>query len=141
MGPLARAPSKVDSRRHILPCCPTEPLLPHFLPEPGFAAQVTGCFLSYLSSLTLRPDQSQETGAPSSPHSPICISFACIPSPASGPLPHRPLGKEKCDVLVTQLCLTLCDLKDCSPPSSSVHEILQARILEWVAMPFSRGSS
>ena len=35
----------------------------------------------------------------------------------------------------------LCDLKDCSPPGSSVHGILQARILEWVAMPPSRGSS
>ena len=40
-----------------------------------------------------------------------------------------------------QLCLTLCDPLDCSPPGSSVHGILQARILEWVAMPSSRGSS
>ena len=40
-----------------------------------------------------------------------------------------------------QLCLTLCDAMDCSPPVSSVHGILQARILEWVAMPFSSGSS
>ena len=40
-----------------------------------------------------------------------------------------------------QSCPTLCDLKDCSPPGCSVHEILQARILEWVAMPSSRGSS
>ena len=40
-----------------------------------------------------------------------------------------------------QLCLTLCDLMDCSPPAFSVHGILQARILEWVAIPFSRGSS
>ena len=40
-----------------------------------------------------------------------------------------------------QLCLTLCDPMDHSPPSSSVHGILQARILEWVAVPFSRGSS
>ena len=39
------------------------------------------------------------------------------------------------------LCLTLCDPMDCSPPGSSVQEILQARILEWVAMPSSRGSS
>ena len=39
------------------------------------------------------------------------------------------------------LCLTLCDPMDHSPPGSSVHGILQARILEWVAMPFSRGSS
>ena len=42
---------------------------------------------------------------------------------------------------VTELCLTLCDPMDCSPPGSSVHGILQARILEWVAIPFSRGSS
>ena len=42
---------------------------------------------------------------------------------------------------VTQLCLTLCDPMDCSPQGSSVHGILQARILEWVAMPSSRGSS
>ena len=39
--------------------------------------------------------------------------------------------------LVTQSCQILCDPMDCSPPSSSVHEILQARILEWVAIPFS----
>ena len=40
-----------------------------------------------------------------------------------------------------QLCLTLCDPMDCSLPVSSVHGILQARILEWGAMPCSRGSS
>ena len=44
-------------------------------------------------------------------------------------------------VLVAQLCLTLCNPMDCSPPDSSVHGILQARILEWVAIPFSRASS
>ena len=44
-------------------------------------------------------------------------------------------------VLVAQSCLTLCDPMDCSPPDFSVHGILQARILEWVAIPFSRGSS
>ena len=43
--------------------------------------------------------------------------------------------------LVTQLCPTLYDPMDCSPPGSSVHGILQARILEWVAIPLSRGSS
>ena len=43
-------------------------------------------------------------------------------------------------MLVIQSCLTLCNPKDCSPPGSSVHGILQARILEWVAMPFSRES-
>ena len=37
-----------------------------------------------------------------------------------------------------QSCLTLCDPMDCSQPGSSVHGISQARILEWVAIPFSR---
>ena len=40
--------------------------------------------------------------------------------------------------LVAQLCLTLCDPMDCSPSASSVHGILQARILEWVTVPSSR---
>ena len=43
-------------------------------------------------------------------------------------------------VLVTQSCLTLCDRMDCNQQGSSVHGILQARILEWVAISFS-GSS
>ena len=42
------------------------------------------------------------------------------------------------DVLVAQLCLTLCHPMDYSRPGSSVHGILQARILEWVAISFSR---
>ena len=42
---------------------------------------------------------------------------------------------------VAQSCLTLCDSVDCGPPGSSAHGILQARILVWVAMSFSRGSS
>ena len=50
-----------------------------------------------------------------------------------------PLVKVK--VLVAQLHLTLCDLMDCSPPGSSVHGILQARILEWVTISYSRESS
>ena len=41
-------------------------------------------------------------------------------------------------VLASQLCLILCDLTDCSPSGSSVHGILKARILEWVAISFSR---
>ena len=40
-----------------------------------------------------------------------------------------------------QSCSTLCNPMDCSPPRSSVHGILQTRILEWVAIPFSRGFS
>ena len=47
----------------------------------------------------------------------------------------------KVKTLVTQLCLILCDPMDCSPPGFSVHGILQAKILEWVAIIFSRESS
>ena len=43
--------------------------------------------------------------------------------------------------LVAQLCPTLCDPMDCSLPGSSVRGILPARILEWIAISFSRGSS
>ena len=45
------------------------------------------------------------------------------------------------DSEITQLCLTLCDPVECSLPGSSFHGILQARVLEWVAISFSRGSS
>ena len=59
--------------------------------------------------------------------------------------PHAELSgvadEEDC-CLVARLCLTLyCSLMGCSPPGSSVHGILQARILEWVAISSSRGSS
>ena len=63
-------------------------------------------------------------------------------------LPSEPPGKSmrrhsslKVKVLVAQSCPTLRDPMDCSPPGSSVHEIFQARILAWVAISFSRGSS
>ena len=49
--------------------------------------------------------------------------------------------KRLCVYAQVQLYLTPCDPMDCSPPGSSVHGILQARILEWVAMPSSTGSS
>ena len=45
-----------------------------------------------------------------------------------------------CCCLAAALCPTVCSPVDCSPPGSSVHGIFQARILEWVAIPFSRGS-
>ena len=54
--------------------------------------------------------------------------------------PHLKCWVSLC-VLVAQSCPTLWDPMDCNPPGSSVHEIFQARILEWVAISFSRGSS
>ena len=74
-------------------------------------------------------------------------------------LPHPPYRKSQClhtpvllpsspcffstrlACICTQSRPTLCDPMDCSPPGSSVHEISQARILEWVAISFSRRSS
>ena len=47
----------------------------------------------------------------------------------------------KVKVLVAQSCLTLCNPVDCSLPDSLVRGILQARVLEWAAIPFSKGSS
>ena len=45
---------------------------------------------------------------------------------------------KKVKELVSQSCLTLCNPMDCSPPGSSVHGILQARTLEWVAISFEQ---
>ena len=56
---------------------------------------------------------------------------------ASGQL----LQEVHCCCLVAQLCSTLCNAMDCSLPDSSLRGILQTKILEWVAMPSSRGSS
>ena len=56
-----------------------------------------------------------------------------------GPAPSLYAGQlpQKVKVLAAQSCPTLCDPTDCNPPASSVHGILQARVLEWVAIPFS----
>ena len=50
-------------------------------------------------------------------------------------------SSEGCVCSAAQSCLTLCDPMDYNPPGSSVHGIFQARMLEWVAVSFSRESS
>ena len=57
------------------------------------------------------------------------------------PPPPPALKELQLKTCCAQSCPTLCDPMDCSPPGSSIHGILQARILEWVAMPSSKGSS
>ena len=52
-----------------------------------------------------------------------------------------PLSSGTGSAQLLQLCSTLCDPMNCSPPGSSVHGIFQARILEWVSISYSRGSS
>ena len=67
-----------------------------------------------------------------------------LPHPWDSPGKNTEVGCHcllRCESEVTQSCLTLCNPMDCSPPGSSVHGILQARILKWVALPSSMGSS
>ena len=79
-----------------------------------------------------------------SPHSPQGRSLSETPEPITST--RRPglsgqLPTSAWKVSLAQSCPALCGPVDCSPPDSSVHRILQARILEWVAISFSRGSS
>ena len=62
-------------------------------------------------------------------------------SKSDKPCPHITVYKDIHLWNIMQSCTTLCDAMDCSPPSSLVYGILQARILEWVANSFCRGSS
>ena len=68
---------------------------------------------------------------------PITWNIACLKFYSIGILKDKLVAV----VLVTKLCPTLCDPVDCSPPVFSVLGILQARIVKWGAIPFSRGSS
>ena len=62
-------------------------------------------------------------------------------SPSTQKLSLANLGLEKSESVSPQSCPALCDPMGCSSPGSSVHGMLRARILEWVTIPFSRGSS
>ena len=88
--------------------------------------------------LVLRGSEGKWTqGAPS-----LCLGSPCSLAGWMPPEPRWAFGS-LCGVCtqLLQLCLTLCDPMDCSPPGSSVQGILQARILEWVAISSSRVSS
>ena len=65
------------------------------------------------------------------------LGFA-FPICQRGRIKLSPASTERFKVKVSQTCPTLCNPMDCSLPGSSAHGILQARILEWVAYPFSR---
>ena len=74
---------------------------------------------------------------------PVIISLSCAFKSAGEFLKNHwsPFLSCCCCCLVAKSCPTLCDPVDHSPPGSSIHGILQARILEWVAISFSRASS
>ena len=74
-------------------------------------------------------------------HSCLCVAgFFVLQVSCEGCFPWRSCLSMCVCVLIAQSYPTLCDPIDCSPPVSSVLGISQARILEWVAIPFSRGS-
>ena len=75
---------------------------------------------------------------------PILFTFYRMVEPRCLVLFHEALESKvynESESEVTQSCLTLCDHMNCSLPGSSIHRISQARILEWIAISFSRGSS
>ena len=85
----------------------------------GAALEFQGWILSWVSKASRKVPQKQ----------------GCHRGQGDGSVPSLPKA------LVAQSCPTLCDPMDCSPPGSPVCGIFQARIQEWVAIPFSRGSS
>ena len=74
---------------------------------------------------------------PASLMSPALASVFFTTSEAPTGEPTMCISSSSVAVLVAQLCPTLCDPTNYSPPGSSVHGILQARTLEWIAIPFS----
>ena len=92
-------------------------------------AEVAPMFLSVLNQSQASIQFSLDTECP-------VISCPCYTRKFCHAAPRIVLCKCVC-VLVAQSCLTLCYPMDCSPPDSFVHGILQARILEWIAISFS----
>ena len=88
-----------------------------------------------------RRGESKESGLGSGLMSAMLLKDRKNPVQSFFALPSATSGTQKVKVSVTQSCPTLCDPMDCSPSGSSVCGILQARILEWVVISFSRGSS
>ena len=150
-------PAPGPSRLHLQPC--SFPLLVSHSSRLCFSS--TLCALAPPSWFMLRPlclasrSPGAEWAVSLGTDVYVAVHGLCMPKAPSMPgvrprgdrgvsqLCHtsQPLLWKKAKVLVTQSCLSLCNPMDCSPPGSSVHGILQARILEWVAIPFSRESS
>ena len=131
--PKAKLAPKKRHGHCLMVCCQSDPLnfsesgRNHYIWEVCSAHQRNA-----LESPTPAAGTGQQKGPNSSPQS----TLQKLNDLAYRVLPHPPCSKFK-----AQSCLTLCDPKDCSSPGSSVHGILQARILEWVAISFSRASS
>ena len=112
--------------------------LPHPWDSPGKNTGVGCHFLFQCMKVKSDSEVTQSCPTLSDPHG---LQPTKLLRPLDFPSKNTGVGSHCLPRLVAQLCSTLCDPMDCCPPGSSVHEILQARILEWVAMPSSRGAS
>ena len=108
--------------------------------------QIQLCLLTVYVSLIVSlfprnspPTLSADTLLSTFPQCPLCPLLTEQPPPVVDP--SKVASNDPWLPVLIQSCPDLCDPKDCSPPGSSVYGILLARILEWVAMPSSRGSS
>ena len=130
---------KVKVKLLLTLCNPTDCSLPGFSIQGIFQARVSEWVaISFSSGSSLPRDRTRTSRIAGR-------RFTLWPTREGGfeqadALPSEPPGK-KVKSEVAQLCPTLCDPMDCSLPGSSFHGILQARVLEWVAISFSRGSS
>ena len=100
------------------------------------------CYIGFFSS-SRKQGQLSSCGAQASHCCGFCHRLSCggaqTGSRAQGLQEFQLLASQS--ALFIQSCLTVCSPTDCSPPGYSVHRILQARILEWVAIPLSKRSS
>ena len=109
----------------------------------GLGCDMQAACVGYLPEARLDGETSPIPCLPKSflPHG--CPLPLMLPSEEEGRAPNaspRIVNRGKASELA-QPCPTLCKPMDCSPPGSSVHGDFQARVQEWVATPFSRGSS
>ena len=116
---------------HRIPGFFTEATRPATCPPRGRRSRHPCCPLAHLGPESLSTLSAQQAGAGRGHPPMLPATVSVLPEPRVTCFPQSKQLKVK----VTQSCPTLCD------PRDLVHGILQARILEWVAFPFSRGSS
>ena len=120
---------------HMLYGTRTSVVAPHGLSNCG--SQVLEHRICNCTQASLPRGMWDLSGSGIEPMSPALADRFFITKPQGKPEFSYILFQNMCVVLVAQLCPTLCDPMNCSPPDFSVHGILQARKLEWVAISFS----
>ena len=108
----------------------------------GMERSKTWFFWAVCRCLPNQEIRSIKEGHPQQRQNPLGLLLWAEAASVSSQIADSLVGQSKSEKReVVQSCPTLWDTLDCSPPGSSVHGTLQLRILEWVAVPFSRGSS